>query len=574
MDTRELQEHVSRLRRQGQDDARVEAKAAAGGIPKDIWRSVSAFANTGGGLIILGLDERSGFLPAQGFNPQRTVDTVLAAFDTSPGAHPKISPIPPHDIDRGEVDGAPVVTLHIGALDQVSGAKLPCFVTSQAIEAGSYKRVADANKHLTPYEIYLLHSRREPDRTDREPIESMTMADLSIELATLTLERLRRTHSRALNGIDPADVHGGLRRINAITEEGLPTLGGYLALGAYPQQEFPNLVIDVVVHPGTEKARDPSTRFLDRQRCDGPLPQAIDDAVGAVLRNLRTRRVVDGTAGEDVPEIPADVLREAITNAAMHRDYSPYTRGQQVAVDIFPDRVEVKNPGGFWGDRTRENVAEGYSTSRNESLAQLLRIVPMPDGRSTVAENQGSGVQLMVVEMRRRGIPAPDYSSSSIDHVVVRLSRFGLIDPSMQEWLDGLPRHDRRGREHETALALARLNGQVSVADLRDNLGLDSDDCRGVLAELIADELLVGMNNGPYVLADPHLTTVASGARWEVLSTLDNTTEMSIAEIADITGKTRTALRPLLRELVEQGLVVATAPPQSRNRKYLLPPSH
>ena len=65
---------------------------------------------------------------------------------------------------------------------------------------GSYTRVADANKHLTPYE--------------------------------------------------------------AITEEGLPTLGGYLALGASPQQESPHLANDVVVHPGTEKARDPSIRFL------------------------------------------------------------------------------------------------------------------------------------------------------------------------------------------------------------------------------------------------------------------------------------------------------------------------
>ncbi len=541
-------------------------------MPKDVWRSVSAFANTDGGLIILGLDETSGFLPAHGFDPRRTLDAVLDAFDTSPEAHPKITPIPPHEIDRGDVDGAPVVTIHIDAMDRVPGAKLPCFVTSQGIESGSYKRVADANKRLTPYEVYLLHSKREADRSDRTPIEGTTMADLYTDLATRALERLR-THSRALTGIETTDLHGGLRRINALTDEGVPTLGGYLALGVYPQQEFPNLVIDVAVHPGTEKAQDPTTRFLDRQRCDGPLPQAIDDAVRAVLRNLRTRRVVGGTAGRDIPEIPADVLREAITNAVMHRDYSPYTRGQQVAVDVYPDRVDVKSPGGFWGDRTRENVAEGYSTSRNEGLAQLLRVVPMPDGRSTVAENQGSGVPLMVVAMRSHGLPAPDFRPSSIDHVVVRLSRFGLIDPHMQEWLDGLPQHDRRSREQAIALALSKLNGQVSVADLRNNLGLDSDDCRDVLAELIADGLLVGMNDGPYVLTDLQMTAVASGARWEVLSILDPATEMSIAEIADITGKTRTALRPLLRDLVEQGLVVATAAPQSRNRKYVLPPS-
>lgn len=350
-------------------------------------------------------------------------------------------------------------------------------------------------------------------------------------------------------------------------------MAGLLTLGLYPQQEFPHLVIDVAVHPGTEKSLDPTVRFLDRQLCDGPLPHAIDDAVRAVLRNLRTRRVVEGSGGTDVPEIPAEVLREAITNAVMHRDYSAYARGQQVAVDIHPDRVEVKSPGGFWGDRTKENVAEGYSTSRNESLVQLLRVVPMPDGHSTVAENQGSGVPLMVASMRQHGLPTPDYSATSIDHVVVKLARFGLIDLGTKAWLDGLPESDRRDRKQEVALALARSNGQVSVADLRNNLGLDSDDCRGVLAQLLADELLVGMNDGPYVLDEPRTPVSATGARWEILAALDSEEEMSIAQIAEATGKTREALRPRLRELVDQGLIIATAPPQSRNRKYLLAPS-
>lgn len=572
MEDHDLQEHVARLRRQRQDDAHVEAKAAAGGLPKDVWRSVSAFANTEGGLIILGLDETNGFLPAARFDPHRILDMLLDGFDTSPGSHAKVFPIPPHDISRNDVDGAPVVAIRIGALAATPGTKQPCYVTSQGVESGSYKRVEDANKHLTPYEVYLLHSRREADRTDRAPVEGRSTADLSADAVSRTLERLR-SHSRALTGIDSTDVQGGLHRVNAVDAGGVPTLSGYLALAVYPQQEFPKLVIDVAVHPGSEKSQDPTVRFLDRQQCDGPLPQAIDDAVRTVLRNLRTRRIVDGTAGRDVPEIPADVLREAITNAVMHRDYSPYARGQQVAVDVHPDRVEVKSPGGFWGDRTRENVAEGFSSSRNESLAQLLRVVPMPDGQSTVAENQGSGVPLMVVAMRRQGLPAPDYSSTSIDHVVVRLSRFGLIDPGMQEWLAGLPSHQKRDRGHDAALALTKLNGQVTVADLRNNLGFDSDDCREVLAQLVANGLLVGLNDGPYVLADLRMTEVVSGSRWEILSTLDVTTEMSIAEIADATGKTRSALRPLLRDLVDQGLVVATAPPQSRNRKYVLPPS-
>ena len=55
----------------------------------------------------------------------------------------------------------------------------------------------------------------------------------------------------------------------------------------------------------------------------------------------------------------------------------------------------------------------------------------------------------------------------------------------------------------------------------------------------------------------------------EVLDAINKTTPVTIREIATKTGKTASSLRPLLRGLVEAGLVVATAPPSSRNRAYL-----
>ena len=70
-------------------------------------------------------------------------------------------------------------------------------------------------------------------------------------------------------------------------------------------------------------------------------------------------------------------------------------------------------------------------------------------------------------------------------------------------------------------MALARRDGKVRAVDVRRNLGLDSDDVRDLLGELVAEGLLVGMNDGPYVLADLRLRMAATGARWAVLSILD-----------------------------------------------------
>ena len=568
----ELETHVERIRCQGRDDALVEAKAAEKGLPKGIWDTVSAFANTEGGLIILGLDERRGFAPTEGFDPNRVVEQVIAGLDQASGAQPKVQPVPNHRVDRLRVNDAEVLGIEIDPLRDDPSRPGPCYVEAKGIRNGSFKRVDDHDKRLTAYEIYLLQMRRVEDDLDRAPVAGTDLSDLSEDLVSRTIDGVRRSRSRALHGIEAGDRAGALRRINALTRDGEATLAGYLAMGVYPQQEFPQLTIDVAVHPGTAKSQDPATRFLDRQNCDGPAPEAIQDAVLAVLRNLSVRRVVDGVGGRDVPEIPEEVLREVIANAVMHRDYSAQVRGQQIAVDVYSDRVEVISPGGFWGGRTKDNLDEGHSESRNPDLARLLTRVPMPDGQTTVCENQGSGVPLMIGQMRRHGLPAPDYSASTLDHVVVRLARLGLMNPQVDDWLAKLPGAKERGREQRAALALAKRRGAVSVSDLRANLGLDSDDCREVLAALVADGLLIGLNDGPYVLTDLDRTMQSTGAQRQLLAALDEERPRSIHEIAEITGKSPGALRPVLRELVGRGLVEATAPPQSRNRRYLLAP--
>lgn len=412
-------------------------------------------------------------------------------------------------------------------------------------------------------------SRRVEDTTDRAPVAGASLEDLDPRSVDRLLAELRTSRSHVLDGIDEGNQVAALQRLNILTRDGVPTFAGYVTLAAYPQQEFPRLVVDVCVHPGTTKSQEDSVRFIDRQACDGPVPLMVDDAVAAVARNLRRRRVVRGTLAEDVLEVPEDVLREAITNAVMHRDYSAQAEGQTVSVDVYQDRVEVGNPGGLYGGRTVGNLDEGVPVSRNKVLANLLRSIPRPHGTGMVAEAAGTGVPRMISAMRQQGLPAPDYEATTIDRVVVRLSRFGLLDPQVRAWLDSLPGAPRDARA-ESVLALARRDGRVRVVDVRRNLGMDSDDIRDLLGRIVKEGLLVGMNDGPYVLANLRHRMASTGAKWDVLSVLDSREAVSIQVIAERTGRSLSALRPLLRELVGEGLVIATAPPTSRNRAYLL----
>ncbi|WP_127841360.1 ATP-binding protein [Actinomyces wuliandei] len=596
MTDEELAERVAQMRAHGSDDARTEVKSAAGGLPKSLWETVSAFANTDGGTIILGLDEREDFAPAEGFDADRIVNALVAGLRNDP----KVSPLPgdAYRIERAIVDGAPVVVLEVYSLRGQPGVHLPCHIVARGVGRGSYKRVDDHDHHLSTYEIYMLQTSYQPQGTDRAVVPGAAFEELSPDLLQRMLARLRASGSHALDGLAGDDVRGALRRLGVLGADDVPTLAGFLCLATYPQQRLPKLTVDVAVHPETTKSHRGDVRFVDRRTCDGPLPVAVEDAVNAVARHLGRSRRVEGMAGVDVLEIPEEVLREAVTNAVTHRDYSQQALGQQVAVDVYPDRVEVASPGGFYGTRSVHNVSEGRSDSRNPDLARLLTLVPRADGAGVLCENQGSGVPRMVAAMRESNLPAPDYSGSNLGQVVVRLDRPSRSDQVVPGWWG-----ERLTGRETTVLLLAHSDRRVSVASLGETLGLVPDDARRVLGRLKDLGLLSGSGDGPYVVVagvreaeaagEPEATEttqaarhdgVTSGARdaaraadvsrvtgvrAEVLSLLDEARPRTVHDLAQATGRSTGALRPVLRKLVADGHAVATAPPTSRRRAYL-----
>ena len=103
------------------------------------------------------------------------------------------------------------------------------------------------------------------------------------------------------------------------------------------------------------------------------------------------------------PEYSIEVLREAIVNAVVHRDYSK--RGERVRVFYYPDRVEVHSPGLLLPGITVEHMQRGevQSKLRNPVLAGLLSSIP------GYIEQIGSGIKFMVDETRRMELPTPEF---------------------------------------------------------------------------------------------------------------------------------------------------------------------
>src|SRR5450755_1961723 len=164
----ELADIVARLRETGVEFEDVEVKRAAGGLPRSIAETMSAFANSRGGIIILGLDERAGFTTVGVSDPVALRDQLATVARTS--LYSALTPI----IDTVPVDGAIIVLAEIEALPP---AQCPCYVTARGLYNGAFVRIGDGDQRLTPYEIDRLRENSGQPRWDEEPVPQATMED-------------------------------------------------------------------------------------------------------------------------------------------------------------------------------------------------------------------------------------------------------------------------------------------------------------------------------------------------------------------------------------------------------------
>lgn len=91
-------------------------------------------------------------------------------------------------------------------------------------------------------------------------------------------------------------------------------------------------------------------------------------------------------------------------NSIVHRDYSIHTEGTPVSIEMYADRIEIKNPGGLYGNIGVEQLGKGRPDTRNEILANALEIMG-------VTENRYSGIPTINKELKNNGIDSAVYKS-------------------------------------------------------------------------------------------------------------------------------------------------------------------
>ncbi|WP_017539521.1 ATP-binding protein [Nocardiopsis halophila] len=560
---------VQDLRRFGGDLADVEVKRAHEKLPKSTHETLSAFANTRGGVLILGLDEKSGFHAIGVKNAGKLVaDLGSYCSEFEPPIRAVITARTFESVD-----------LIVAEIPETLPADKPCHLKSMGAYQGSFIRVGDGDRRMTQYEILALMASKGQPKEDLEPVPGTSVDDLDGQLVGAFLEQLRAR--RPYRYADMED-HEALCRMRVLIkdEEGGErlSLGGLLALGEYPQEHFPQLMMSFVHYPEAGGGSLQSgERFLDNVALEGPVPVMVRDAMQALKRNMKRRAVIQGVGRTDVWEYPEVALREALVNALVHRDLAGHARGAQVQVSMYPDRLVIQNPGGLFGAVTIDNLEDNPpSSARNAVLMDILQDVPVPGTGQSVCEKRGSGIQDMLQALRAAHMGPPAFTDRLASFKVV-FPNHTLLDEDTVAWINSL-RENGLTNSQCIGLALLRSGESLTNPRYRAATGVDSRVATTELQDLVARELAVQegeRRSSRYRLhpaLDPETDRAAVPAESkpqrrkdrteEILAALGDRT-LSRVQIEAATGLPRPTVLRWLDRLKRQGLVESVG--ESRN---------
>lgn len=380
----------------GGESTSVELKIAAP-RPAEVAQRLCGMANGQGGYFILGVEDKTHELIGVK-NVGDTIDTVLQGVRL---CKPPIS-LESNELETFVVKGKQIVVATVkpnnGTLYQAGGVFW--------IRRGSHTipmEASEVTQHIYSQGV---------SSWELRPVYEATLKDLNLDsvremlanrpASSRTGGRLDNLEEILINlncavRINPANLPP---TVNQREDMLRPTNAGILLFGNFPQRWVNQSEVTCVLYGDNLGTR----RYIDRRVITGTIRELIEGAEAFFARHISVAARIEGFRRIDEPEYPSEVLREAIVNAIVHRDYS--IAGEAVRIFYYPDRIEIRNPGLLLPGLTIEDLYQGRSRSRlrNPIIASVLRDLP-----GGYMERMGSGVRFMLDRMRDLGYPHPDF---------------------------------------------------------------------------------------------------------------------------------------------------------------------
>ena len=469
-----------------------ECKKAENNIPKSVWETYSSFANTIGGIIVLGITENVKFVgEANHFeitgitNPQKLRKEF---FDTLNSNKVNRNILTDSDVEIIDYEG---VLLMCITVPQADYRQRPIYINGNMMN-GAFKRNYEGDYHCTEEDVKAMIRDANDSGNDGILIEHYNIDD--IDSATLNAYRNRfRTANpdHIWNDYDDKDFLlniGAYIRDRNTRREGL-TLAGLLVFGKglSIRERFDNIRMDYLDFTNLEEESRWSDRLTYDGRWENNLYNFFMRVQSKLISDIKRPFSLKGMERND-DSLLHKAIREALTNLIIHADYM---LTGVLKVEKYDNRFVFSNPGSL-KIPVVDIYEGGHSKARNPHIQAILRMIGF-------GENIGSGFPTILEACKKENWRRPLLEERPDLHLVeLTLSMVSLISAECETQLLELYGNDYKEAEKEEQLILATALNEGVIANNTIQLLLDKNPLEAgkLLYALVAKNMLLSTNKG------------------------------------------------------------------------------
>ena len=399
-----------------------------------VLKTISAFANTYGGLIIVGVNNKREVtgIDTDDKNYQKIINRVVNKLGISP------------NFDFEELNGKSILVI------EVRKSHIPI-----SFEGRYYKRVGNTTREMNFEELKRFFQR--DLRWERLSERNFKIDEIDEHSVKIFL-RTARAKGRLTVFNENEPIEEVFERLG-LMENGKINNAGMLLFGKNPQKYFAHARVRVV------RLKDNITIIGDRW-IEGNLFNQFREAEEAIKNFINVRYEIEGFEREDIWDYPLEAIREAIANALLHRDY---LKPVNVQIKVYEDKIWFYNVGGLPEEWNIEKLFSSHaSMPRNPTIFNIFYL-------AGIVESVGSGIERMMKVLKNAELPEPKVDANHLEFTLMLLKdvyteeylkKLGLNERQIKAVMYVKERGKITNREYQELNAVSNKTAYLELTDL------------------------------------------------------------------------------------------------------------
>lgn len=437
----------------------IENKLVSGGnLPGDLWEPITAFCNSDGGTIKLGVD-KNGIIKGV---ETKYIDKLCGDINSQclSSYNHKIYP---------NITLNPNGTIEV-YIPPTPASLRPIFSSSRGLPKGGRVRIGTSNIQLDEEWIkrYAIAAR---GGAEAQVYPGNYNQYFDSSAIARYLESVKTRRGNVYVGLTTEDV---LIKLRAIDTNNKITLFGLLAFGTQTSLSeivAPTIEVAVTQYSGVDKVNpdDIAEVSLDDKALSGNVVEQFENALSLLLSKMPVRSRIDPEGKRrDYLAIPELAIREVLANAIAHRDYS--TLSGRIQIDIYSNRIEFTNPGRSL--IPLEMIETAHPEARNPLLMSYLRDL-------RITESRGRGIRTIKASLKDARLAEPTFEHRH-DWFVATIYTSAFIKDEDRVWLSKFKGYKLNDRQLNALVHIRHKKTGINNSEYREinNMANVKDDIK------------------------------------------------------------------------------------------------